>query len=187
MNGFTKALEKWDNESAEMVWYWGKKKKKKTNILFLFPQTIFENIFAEMFIHWFGAAAPHNMNYKHHTHTHTVSMVFQYLCLFWSLRPEMHRELRGLFLTHFNTKVSQALQMKHTHTHTHPRLGNTFVIKPSPDDAKWHAALSVSQSSDNKQKPHSWLTVDNLQDQAYFFCYENHQPTSYSTLPWIII
>lgn len=25
------------------------------------------------------------------------------------------------------------------------------------------------QSSDNNQKPHSWLTVDSLQDQAYFF------------------
>lgn len=182
MNGFTKALEKWDNESAEMVWYWGKKKKKTYFFYFLklyLKTSLLKCLYTDLVLQH------HIIWITNTTHTHIVSMVFQYLCLFWSLRPEMHRELRGLFLTHFNTKVSQALQMKHTHTH--PRLGNTFVIKPSPDDAKWHAALYVSQSSDNKQKPHSWLTVDNLQDQAYFFCYENHQPTSYSTLPWIII
>lgn len=32
-------------------WFDIEVKKKKNNILFLFPQTIFENIFAEMFIH----------------------------------------------------------------------------------------------------------------------------------------
>ena len=45
----------------------------------------------------------------------------------------------------------------HTHTHTDPRLGNTFVLTCSPDDAKWHAACSISQCSDN-HKLQFWIT-----------------------------
>lgn len=56
-----------------------------------------------------------NMTCKHCKHT----TVFHYLCLFQSLHPEIHGELRGLFLTHFDTKVSQALLIQNTHTITH--------------------------------------------------------------------
>lgn len=120
-----------------------------------------------MFIHWFGAAAPHNMNYKHHTHTQCP----WYFSISVSSDPFVQKctESSEVYFWLTSTLKSVRHCRWNTHTHTHPRLGNTFVIKPSPDDAKWHAALSVSQSSDNKQKPHSWLTVDNLQDQAYFF------------------
>lgn len=41
------------------------------------------------------------------------------------------------------------------HTQTHPRLGNAFVTRHSPDDAKWHAA----QCSDNNQRLQSRFTV----------------------------
>lgn len=62
-------------------------------------------------------------------------------CLFQSLRLELDGELKGLFLICFDSKDIEAL-LKHTqartraHTYTLPRLGNAFVTRHSPDDAK---------------------------------------------------
>lgn len=75
------------------------------------------------------------------TRTHALYSTIS--CLFQSLRLELDGELKGLFLICFDSKDIEAL-LKHTQTkarastciHTLPRLGNAFVTRHSPDDAK---------------------------------------------------
>lgn len=78
-----------------------------------------------------------------------------------------------------------------THTHTYPRLGNTFVIKDTPDDAKWHAALCFSvvwQQPETSALTHCGWTI-----KSGLFLHEKKKRKSSAhflynmLLPWIII